>query len=310
MQRIDALAGRLLPRICEAQQYLREQAFDTRLVYLADREADLFEIYAQHQQQLEREEQAADWLIRAQHDRNTAAGTKLWSAVEAAPELGRVEFHLPASKKRTGRKIVQRLQALRITLMAPQQSEKTRPIEVTALLARELNPPLGEAPIEWMLLTNLEVTSLDQAEQKLSWYLCCWQVEIFFRILKSACKIEDLQLEKIERLEPAILLYRLIAWRILFFAMVGRECPELPCNLIFDDDEWKAVYIVSKKRLPPETPPTLHEMIRMIASFGGFLNRTGHGLPGPRTIWIGLQRSKDFALAIESLRMAGEPDYG
>lgn len=92
--------------------------------------------------------------------------------------------------------------------------------------------------------------------------------------------------------------------------MVGRECPELPCNLIFDDDEWQAVYIVSQKKPPPETPPTLNDMIRMIAGFGGFLNRNGDGLPGPQTIWIGLQRSKDFALAMEALRATEKPGCG
>ena len=297
-------------RISEAQQYLWEQAFDTRLVYMADREADLFEIYAQHQHQLTRQQHPADWLIRAKHNRQTPAAMKLWETVETAPELGRVEFDLPASKKRKGCKIIQSLRAVRVTLIAPQASDQTLSIEVTALLAREVNPPKDQNPIEWLLLTNLEITTLEQAEEKLSWYLARWQVEIFFRILKSGCKIEELQLEKIERLEPAILFYMLIAWRVLFLTMVGRECPELPCNLIFDDEEWKAVYIVSKKKPPPEIIPTLNEMIRMIAGFGGFLNRKKDGLPGPQTIWIGLQRTKDFALAIESMRTAGKSGYG
>jgi len=102
----------------------------------------------------------------------------------------------------------------------------------------------------------------------------------------------------------------LIAWRVLFLTRVGRECPELPCNLISDDEEWTAVYIVSKKKPPPEKMPTLNEMIRMIVGFGGFLNRKKEGMPGPQTIWIGLQRTKDFALAIELMRTAGKFSYG
>ena len=94
--------------------------------------------------------------------------------------------------------------------------------------------------------------------------------------------IEELQLEKIERLEPAIMLHMLIAWRVLYFILLGRECPELPCDLIFDDEEWKAVYIVARMQQPPENPPTLNTMIRMVAGFGGFLNRKGDGMPEPR----------------------------
>lgn len=297
-------------RLCETQQYIWEQAFDTRLVYLADREADLFEIYAEHRRQLDRQGQAADWLIRARHDRTTDRGDTLWARVEATPELGRIEFDMPASDRRKGRRIVQGLRATRVTLEAPRHGDPTAPVTVTAVLATEVDPPPGESPIAWLLLTHLEVTTQDQAEQMLSWYLCRWQIEIFFRILKSGCKIEELQLEKIERLEPAIMLYMLIAWRVLYFTMLGRECPELPCDLIFDDEEWRAVYIVAHRQQPPARPPTLNTMIRMVAGFGGFLNRKGDGMPGPQTIWIGLQRSKDFVLAMEALRDAESAGCG
>ena len=297
-------------RVCETQHYLWEQAFDTRLIYVADREADVFDLYAEHDQQHSRGQQVADWLIRARHDRNTETGEKLWAAVEATAELGRVEFDLPASETRKGRKITQSLRAVRITLTPPQDSDYRQPVEVTAVLAREIHPPKDQKPIEWMLLTNRTVATQEHAEQLLAWYLCRWQIEIFFRILKSGCKIEELQLEKLERLEPAIMFYMLIAWRVLYFTMIGRECPELPCNLIFDDEEWQAVYIVSRKQPPPATPPPLNEMIRMVAGFGGFLNRKADGMPGPQTIWIGLQRCRDFVLAIESIRLAEKANSG
>ncbi len=206
---------------------------------------------------------------------------------------------------------MQSLKALRVTLSVPQGRTESRPIEVTALLAREIDPPDGESPVEWKLLTNLEVTHLDQAEQMLSWYLCRWQVEIFFRILKSGCKIEDLQLEKLERLEPAILLYMLIAWRVLFLtAWSAGNAPSCPAILFSTTMSGRRSTSFPKKNPPPETPPTLNSMIRMIAGFGGFLNRAADGLPGPQTIWIGLQRSKDFMLAIESHRRALDPGCG
>jgi hypothetical protein len=298
-------------RLCEDQQHIWEQAFDTRLVYLGDREADLFDIYAAHRRQAnDHPEQTADWLIRAQHDRNTASGKKLWSTLEAAPERGRIEFTMPAAKKRKGRRVQQSLRAMRVSILPPQGHPEKHAIDVTAILARELNPPTGEPPIEWMLLTNLEVRTQEQLEEKLSWYLARWQIEIFFRILKSGCKIEELQLEKIERLEPAIMLYMLIAWRVLYLTMIGRECPELPCSLIFDEEEWQAVYIVSRNEPPPQTPPTINEMVRMIAGLGGFINRKSDGMPGPQTLWIGLQRSQDFARTLISIRKAGMLNSG
>jgi len=130
--------------------------------------------------------------------------------------------------------------------------------------------------------------TLEQAEMMLDWYVCRWQIEVFFRILKSGCRVEELQLEKIERLEPAMMFYMLIAWRVHYFAMIGRDCPKMPCDLILDEEEWKAVYIVARQQPPPQNPPTINEMLRMIAGFGGFLNRKGDGMPGPQAIWIGL----------------------
>jgi len=102
---------------------------------------------------------------------------------------------------------------------------------------------------------------------------------------KSKAQAEMLRRELIERLKEVGL---------------GRECPELSCEVVLGEQEWKAVYIVCKKQKPPEKPPTLDTMIKMVSSFGGFLNRKSDGFPGPKTIWIGMQRCRDFALAIES----------
>ena len=52
----------------------------------------------------------------------------------------------------------------------------------------------------------------------------------------------------------------------------------------------------------PETPPPLNTVIRLIASFGGFLGRKGDGEPGVKTIWIGLQRVYDFAAGIRAYK--------
>ena len=270
-------------RLCEAQQHLWEQAFDTRLVYVADREGDLFDLFAEHRRQSEgRDRHAAGWLIRAQHDRKLEGdgAEKLKASVKAAPILGEIEFALPAAQSRKSRTVKQTLRATRLSLKPPATHPGAEAIEVTALLAREVDPPEGEAPIEWLLLTNRSITTREDAEEALSWYLCRWQIEIFFRILKSGCKIEELQLESIDRLEPAILLYMLIAWRILYLTMIGRECPELPCSVLFDREEWEAVYLVTQRK----PPPTVNEMIRWIAGLGGFLNRKGDGHPGPETM--------------------------
>lgn len=290
---------------------LQAQTPDTQLIYVGDREADLYELFAERHQALHSQAPSAEWLIRAEHDRKLADGGKLWAALEQAPVLAQVEFDMPATEKRKARHIVQRLQVARLTLKAPYRPGQQLPdVEVTALLAQEDHPPAGEEPISWVLLTSLPVDSAEQAGEILQWYLCRWQIEVFFKILKSGCKVEDLQLERLERLEPALAFYMIIAWRVLYLTMLGRTCPELPCNVVFAEEEWQAVYIVAKRQPPPEVPPSLDEMVRMVAGFGGFLNRKGDGFPGPQTLWIGLQRSRDFVLALEAQRTLQNPSYG
>ena len=283
---------------------LAERLEDTRLTYIADREADIYDLFVE----APCPERGADWLVRVQHqERLLTDGRKLRAVLDAAPVLTEVTFDRPAANGGPARTVHQHIKAVRVRLKAPSRPDRTlADMSVTVLLATEAHPPAGEDPLEWMLLTNLPVETPEQALEKLSWYLCRWQIEVYFKVLKSGCRIEQLQLEKRERLEPALAFYMIIAWRVLYLTMLGRDCPEMPCNTVFADEEWKAVYLVTQRKSPPEQPPSLDTMVRMAATLGGFLNRKNDGFPGPKTLWIGLQRVPDFVLALEAQRSIGE----
>jgi hypothetical protein len=282
---------------------LAETLSQTRLTYIADREGDLYDLFVE----APCPEQGADWLVRGQyHERRLTDGRTLREALAAAPVLATIAFTRPPGRGKPARPVEQQLKAVRVTLKAPRRPDRRlSDVTVTALLATEIDPPADDEPVEWLLLTNLPVDTPDQALEKIAWYLCRWHVEVFFKILKSGCKIEQLQLEKRERLEPAIGFYMIVAWRILLLTHLGRACPEMPCNVVFDDAEWKAVYLVTQRQAPPEEPPSLDTMVRMVATLGGFLNRNSDGFPGPQSLWIGLQRAADFVLALEAQRSVG-----
>ena len=283
---------------------LAERLSDTRLTYIADREGDIYDLFVE----APCPERSADWLVRVQHhDRLLADGRHLREVIDAAPVLTDITFERPASNGRRARTVHQQIKVVRVTLKAPSRPDRNLPeVSVTALLATEPQPPAGEEPLNWLLLTNLMVDTPEQAIEKLSWYLCRWQIEVYFKVLKSGCRIEQLQLETRERLEPALVFYMIIAWRVLYLTMLGRDCPQMPCDAVFADEEWKAVYLVTQRKPPPEQPPSLDTMVRMIATLGGFLNRKRDGFPGPKTLWIGLQRVPDFVLALEAQRSIGE----
>ena len=270
---------------------------DTRLVYIADREGDLRALI----DAAARRGTPADWLIRSKHNRKTTTGEKLWDRLAQSEPLGEVEFTLPAAPDRPARRVRQTLYRQAVTLPAHHGQPA---VTVTAILAREEHPPTGQPAIEWRLLTNRAADTLEAVVELVDWYRKRWLIEIFFRILKTGCRVEALQLGTLERLERAVVLYLIIAGRILHLVTWGRDGPNLPCDVVFDAEEWQAAWIVAHRTQPPETPPPLGQMVRLIASFGGFLGRKHDGHPGPKAIWEGMQKVSAFAVAFVATRAA------
>lgn len=278
---------------------------ETHFVNIADREGDIYEWF------LETNEYSpntrSDWIIRAAQnrclDRSDKQAKKIWNQLEKQPILGTIKFAIEAQGTRKAREVEQTVRSARMTLRAPYRAGyRFTNVKINAVLAREENPPEGEEPIEWLLLTSMNVDTFEQAITLLEWYTCRWEIEIFFRTLKSGCQVEKLQLETAERLEPCLALYMIIAWRILFVTMLGRIYPELDSELIFTSEEWQAVYLVLNQTPLPLTPPTISEMIPMIARLGGYLGRKHDSPPGPKSIWIGLQRMRDFVLVLDAIK--------
>ena len=86
-----------------------------------------------------------------------------------------------------------------------------------------------------------------------------------------------------------------IAWRIYHLTKLGRETPDVPCTVFFEDAEWKALTAyITRNPILPDGPPKLREAIRMVASLGGFLCRKCDGEPGTKSLWLGLQRLDDI----------------
>jgi hypothetical protein len=265
----------------------------TRLVYVADREADMIELMAYAQNC----GTPADWLVRAKTDRALPDGEKLWAHTLDGAPVGEISFAIGARGKQKGRKVRQQLWAKRVEL----PGRRGVKIAATCLIAREIDAPAGVEPIEWRLLTNRTATTADEVVELIDWYRARWEIEMFFHVLKNACKVESMQLSHIDNLERALALFMVVAWRVSYLMRLGRICPDLDASLFFDPDEIRGAYLLTKER-HPERPPTLNEVVRLIARVGGFLGRKGDGEPGVRTIWQGIQDVRIAALTIKALR--------
>ena len=188
------------------------------------------------------------------------------------------------------------VRAARVTLRPPWRADrKLPPVTVNVVLVSEVDPPPGDEPVEWFLLTSLPIDSVEQVRQIIQYYCVRWMIELFFRVLKSGCRVEERLFEYMDRLLTCLAVYMIVAWRTLYVCRLGRSCPETSCEAVFEPAEWKSVWKVVRREDPPAEPPSLGVFVRMVAQLGGYVNRKRPDPPGPQTVWIGLQRMHDFA---------------
>jgi hypothetical protein len=178
-------------------------------------------------------------------------------------------------------------------------------VTVNVVLVREPIPPPGATPVEWILVTTLPIDTLEQVRTIVEYYCVRWCIELLFRTLKSGCRIEQRRFEHIDRVLPCLGLYLIVAWRTLFVCRLGRACPELDGEAIFEPSEWKAVWVATQGKKPPKKAPRLQAMIQLIAGLGGYVERP-QSEPGAQTVWIGLQRMYDLAWAWDTFGPEGK----
>ena len=274
---------------------------NTRIVTLADREADIFEYM------LDARTRGLDTVVRVREKNRALDGEvrKLWPYMVLRPKAGTIELTVPRRGRQPARIATLSVSFDRVTLSPPRNKSALPPIAMSVVLAREETPPPGVTePLEWMLLTSVPVSGLNDAIERIRRYAARWGIEVFHRILKSGCQIEDRQLGTADRLEACLAIDAVVAWRIHHLTYLGRATPDLPCDTVFEDDLWKGVIVFRTRKPPPAKPPSLRDMIRMIAALGGFLGRKSDGEPGAETLWRGLQRADDIAIAFRGFREA------
>lgn len=299
--RSERESQRWLSTFAEVQQLLPAS---TRLIVVADREADIYPLFAAPRQQ------RTDLVIRATYDRILLGGQKLEQVAREIAWQGERSVTIPANGSRLERTARVQIGWTGVTMLPPQGFPKPasapRP-QVQLVVVEEREPPAGVKPLRWLLWTTLAVESWDDATEVVEYYRLRWLIERYHYVLKSGCGIEKLQLEKGEGLERALAVYGVVAWRLLWLTYEARVRPEEPCTVVFAEHEWQALYCtVHRTAVAPAEPPSLREAVRLVARLGGFLARKGDGEPGVKTIWRGLIRLDDIAAAWLLARTAFE----
>ena len=269
---------------------IQEICPDTMLVSVGDREADLYELFHEAAQ----DPSSPKLLIRAERARQRKVieednKTELWKRMDAEPVAGLIDVAVPRRGSRPARTARLQVRFAQVVLNPPSTS-KLPAVSVWVVYAREVGHRIEvKEPIDWMLLTSVKTESFEEARERLSWYSRRWGIEVYHRTIKSGCRIEDRRLDDAQSIQACLAIDLVVAWRVYWFTMVGREKPETPCDQILGEDEWHVLSGWATGRIA-HTAPSAKQAMHWIGKLGGWLSRGKQDNPGTTCMWRGLGR--------------------
>ena len=282
---------------------VREVGGKTRVISVCDREADCFELF-----DVQRRRPRVELLVRAKHDRVLAKGQpKLFATMARGAPDAMVDVEIEGltarakSSRNKARPARQKrlagceLRLRRVTLPATAAVPGAEPVAVHGVHVREVAPPDGEDPVQWFLLTTVKVKTAQEAADIVGFYLQRWRVEDFFRVLKSGCRVEFLLFRTADRLQRAIAINAVIAWRIMVMTLLGRQVPDCEPQLMFTDQELGFLRDYAN-RYGLKAPDRLGDAVRLVAHLGGYRDRKHDPDPGHQSMWHGQTRLTSAAL--------------
>lgn len=278
-----------LARARESQRWAR--AFEqvrapqeevSRWVYVADRESDIYEVFGRCRGA------GVGFVIRANQDRALDEEAQhLFAAAAWGPLLDtrEIEIRRPGKPKRT---VTLGLRAAAVTLRAPwRPGGKLEPQSVNVVEVCEIDPPAGEEPIHWVLLTDLPIDTVEALWQVVQVYRCRWLIEEFHKALKTGLKVEDSQLRSARKLMALAGLLSVVATLLLDLKLQARVQPPTPLDPREIQPQMLAV--LERKQSRPQEGWTAATLLGAVARLGGHQGRRHDGPPGWLTLWRGWQ---------------------
>jgi len=262
-----------------------------KVIHICDREGDMYELY----------EKAAKegklFVIRIVQNRMTMSGEKIIDGIKSSAPIGSMEVKIPrnSQKNQREREAVLEIRAKSFEVKRPARRNKdkhlSKSVTMNVIYLNESNPSEGAEPIEWLLTTNENVTTPEDAVKIAEYYVQRWKIERFHYVMKSGCQIEKIQQRSVDKIITVLLMYSIISIKILNMTYLARISPELPCSIIFGEDGWKILYCTANKtQLPPSEPYTIAEAVLYVANLAGWGGAKSDGAPGLKVIWLGLSK--------------------
>jgi hypothetical protein len=262
-------------------------------VHVMDRGSDDFEVYCRALRQ------RVDWVGRVKslnrRVRDDAGQERpLRDVLAAQPASGGYTLALRARPGMAARRAKLLVSYAPVTLLVPRQPAASlkglapRPIGLWVVWVREVDPPAGVEPIDWVLYTSLPVTGLEEALRIIGYYEKRWLIEEWHKALKTGCQVKARQLETSARLEALTGLLSVVAVRLLQLKAVARTEPDRPASEVVPP-RYEAM-LRGVRKGAGTLAWSVGRFYRELAKLGGFLGRKGDGEPGWITIWRGWEK--------------------
>lgn len=241
------------------------------------------------------------WTVRSRTDRSLwledGEAGRLRERLEQEPPQGQYDLEVTGSKKRLTRTARMLVRVGRVTLrLRNQATGQVTPLTVTAVHTREQGTtPADEDPIDWLLLTNRNVASVEQAREVIAGYATRWRVEECHKTWKSdGCRVEESQLRSADAVMKWATILAAIAARIERLKRLARKHPTLPATAELSPIEVRALVLLKRRYKSAKEKiadsPTIAEAVLWIAQLGGYTGKSSGGPPGSLTIRRGLDR--------------------
>jgi hypothetical protein len=253
-------------------------------VHVGDRGADMFPFFQACQQT------KTHFLVRAAQNRriehedeeiaSSLKRTRSWSSQASRP------CEIPARHGHQARETQLQMAFGQMTLLPPRNEPQASqdPMSVWVVRVWEEHAPDGEKPLEWVLLTSVPTTTMEQAWERVEWYKHRWLVEDYHQCLKSGCRMEERQLQQVDSLIRLLGFLSPLAIRLLQVRELARVDPERLASEVIDP---LMLTVLAERSDQSPTTMMLSTFWIEIARLGGYLARASDGPPGWRTIWKG-----------------------
>jgi hypothetical protein len=282
-------------RWIECLRKTKELLVNEEIIVVSDREGDIYEGFE------EAYELGVDVVVRCQHDRIVEGDVKISEVLATSKLKGKHKVIIPSNGSRKRKVLNLELRSEKLELKSKPSDQTThmnrhrKDLELYVIDASDV-----KAEVNWRILTTLPVSSSEDIKEILDIYAKRWNVELYFKSLKTGCNVEDCRMNEASKLVKYLSLMSIIAWRVFWINFVGRESPESCCETTLVESEWKVAWLMVnrdkikkgqvKKSEMPKDPPKLRESIHWIAAIGGFKRRKSDGEPGLISFWRGWRK--------------------